>query len=385
MNKEELEELQALLNMDAEDSSSKKSKKGLDIMGLIKTLWSKRKYYYISVPITLVVAVVLSLCIPPYYVVEVKLAPELSGGSSAGLGGLLKSLGSGRMPSNGGDADAILPNLYPDLMNSQTFLVSLFNIPVVSKDGEIKCTYYDYLRKYQEYPWWTKLIGMAISAIIPDDDEVVNSTVTAKGQSKTRSHEFNPSALTKRQMKVVKAISKNVVCDVDKKTFVISIAVKAQDPLICATVADSTCQRLQDFITEYRTKKARVEYEHMVEQYKTAREEYEEAKERVSAYNDANWDLVEEDFVVEKMALQNEMQLRFSALSAINTQLLAARSKLDEARPVFTVLDGATVPLKPIGPKKKNVVIFILFFVCSLQSAWLLRHNFFGKKEDIED
>lgn len=382
MNKEELEELHALLNMDAEDTSSKKSKKGLDIMGLVKTLWSKRKYFYISVPITLVVAVLLSLCIPPYYVVEVKLAPELSGSSSAGLGGLLKSLGSGRMPSNGGDADAILPNLYPDLMNSQTFLVSLFNIPVVSKDGEINTTYYDYLRKYQKSPWWTELIGMALSAIISDDDEVTNSNVPSKARSKSQSHEFNPSALTKRQMRVVKAISKNVVCDVDKKTFVISIAVKDQDPLICATVADSTCKRLQEFITEYRTKKARVEYEHMVEQYKTARQEYEEAKERVSAYNDANWDLVEEDFVVEKMALQNEMQLRFSALSAINTQLLAARSKLDEARPVFTVLDGATVPLKPIGPKKKKIVVELLFLVCAVQSMWLLRHNLLNNKEE---
>lgn len=382
MNKEEIEELQAILNMTNEDESKKKGK-GLNVFALIGVLWSKRKYYYISMPIALAVAIFLALSIPKYYVVEVKLAPELGSASASatGLGGLLKSLGTGKIAGNGGDADAILPNLYPDLMNSQVFRVSLFDIPVVSKDGKIRTTYYEYLNKYQEYPWWTEAIASLVSLIpIPSDEDNV-SLPTGKSSSKN-GNGVNPAALTKRQTAIAKKIVKDVVCDVDKKTFVIGISVKAQDPVICATVADSTCQRLQEFITEYRIKKAQVEYDHMLEQYNTARVEYEEAKAKVAAYNDANWDLVEDEFVIEKQALQNEMQLRFSALSTISTQLLAARSKLDEARPVFTVLDGASVPLKPVGPKKKKLVVGILFMVGLVQSLWLLRGEFLKKKEE---
>lgn len=373
MTKEELEELAQILDTDEKAEANAKSS---TLTSMIRLLWSKRKYYYISIPIALIVAVALSLSMPKYYTVNVKLAPEMSNaaGASGGLTSIMKNLGMSRS-ANTGEADAILPNLYPDLMNSQMFLVSLFDIPVVSKDGKINTTYYEYLSKHQKTAWWAKAIGFAMS-LIPrfDSDEPAAVPSSAKSDNQTSKNDtLNALALNKRQTAIMKAIASNVVCNVDKKTYVISIAVKAQDPVICATVADSTCRRLQEFITEYRTKKARIEYDHMLEQYKTARAEYEEAKEKVAAYNDANWDLVEEDFVLEKQALQNEMQLRFSALSNINTQLLASRSKLDEARPVFTVLDGASVPLRPAGPKKSRFVLTFVFFICFLQALWIVR------------
>jgi capsular polysaccharide biosynthesis protein len=59
------------------------------------------------------------------------------------------------------------------------------------------------------------------------------------------------------------AINKKMVCEVDKKTNVITITVTDQDPLIAATVADSVQIYLQRAITEYRTKKARVDLEYV--------------------------------------------------------------------------------------------------------------------------
>jgi len=375
MNKQELEELQELLAMDVEEEKTG----GFNPLALLSILWAKRKYFYISIPIALIVAIILSLGMPKYYTVNVKLAPELSSASSTsgGLSSIVKNLTGARM-SNGQDGDAILPNLYPDLMNSQLFLVSLFDIPVESKNGKIKTTYYEYLNKYQKTSWMSKAMGAAFS-LIPRSEP--NEPAKAKDVSEAEpSNKKGALSLNKREAAIVKAIAGNVICDVDKKTFVISITAKAQDPVICATIADSTCQRLQEFITDYRTKKAQIEYDHILEQYNTARSEYEEAKARVAEYNDANWDLVEEEFVVEKQALQNEMQLRFSALSTINTQLLAARAKLDEIRPIFTVLDGATVPLRPAGPQKRPFVLGIVFVVCFVQAIWILIKDYRAKK-----
>lgn len=374
MHKEEDEILTELQNTENTNDHAAESQ---TIQNIVGSLWRKRKTFYITIPIAFVVAVMLSLCIPKTYTVGVKLAPEMTsaaGISSSGLSGIMKSMGISRGATNT-EADAIMPNLYPDLMNSQAFLVSLFDIPVISKNGKINTTYYNYLDKYQKTAWWNKVIGFFIS-LIPDFEREEPQTASIKTSTQSnKAKTLNASALNKRQTAIMKAIGKNVICDVDKKTFVISITVKAQDPVICTTVADSTCRRLQEFITEYRTKKARIEYNHMLEQYNTARQEYEEAKEKVAIYNDANWDLVEEDFVLEKQALQNEMQLRFSALSSINTQLLTCRAKLDEAKPVFTILDGASVPLKPTNPKKKPFVLSIVFLVTVLQSIWIVRKD----------
>ena len=69
-------------------------------------------------------------------------------------------------------------------------------------------------------------------------------------KKKTGDAKVDPFRLTKEQTKIVKALNKNVVCDVDKKTMVITINVTDQDPVICATMADTVKTRLQNFITD---------------------------------------------------------------------------------------------------------------------------------------
>lgn len=53
-----------------------------------------------------------------------------------------------------------------------------------------------------------------------------------------------------------------ISCQVDDETQVITLRVRAQDPLVAATMVDSVCAHLQDFITEYHTSKARVDLDY---------------------------------------------------------------------------------------------------------------------------
>ena len=58
-------------------------------------------------------------------------------------------------------------------------------------------------------------------------------------EKKEDSDKIDPFRLTKKQARIIKKLNKKVVCDVDKKTMMITIDVTDQDPLICATIADS--------------------------------------------------------------------------------------------------------------------------------------------------
>lgn len=335
-----------------------------------RRLKEKRKLFLITSVVVVVVSYLLALSVPKHYIVKVKLAPEFSSmtNTNAGVGtlsSLMKSFGIGQQNNQNGDA--ILPTLYPDLMNSNLFLVSLFDIPVQTKDGKVKTAYYDYLANNQKTPWWSDALDAVVSLISEHD-----------GKADTYK-DANAAALTKKQTKIATAISKKIQCDVDQKTGVITIMVKDQDPLICTAIADSTCQRLQEFITEYRTKKARIELDNAQVQCDKAQAEYEEAKREVEAFSDSNWDLVDEDFKVEEKSLENEMQLKFSTYSALNSQLIAARSKYEGLRPVYTVLDGASVPIKPAGPSRMKFVFIMLMIVLIAEFAWVMR----GSKETI--
>ena len=119
---------------------------------------------------------------------------------------------------------------------------------------------------------------------------------------------------------IMGAINRNVSCDVDKKTSVITIEVTDQDPLIAATIADSVKVRLQDFITEYRTKKVKVDMEYNRKLFQEAKERYEKARQRYASFSDANQDLILQSVRTRLTDLENDMQLQYNAYSRLAAQ-----------------------------------------------------------------
>ena len=324
-----------------------------------------KKLYYKVLGITFIVSAIIMLSIPNYYKCTVMLAPEISGGNkgTSGLASLASSFGFDLNSVSG--ADAIMPNLYPDLMNSVAFRASLFPVKVQQEDGDTAMTYYDYLENYQRLPWWSaglQVVGGGISSAIS----------SLFGLEEETSDKVNPFRLTKEQMKIVEAMQKKVVCDVDKKTFVITIDVTDQDPLIAATLADSVQLHLQEFITDYRTRKARVDLAYNQKLFKEAQERYEKARLKSAAYSDANRHVIFAEKQSEQTKLENEMQLQYRAYSQIAAQLQMAEAKVQEDTPAFTTLQPATVPVKKTGPKRfVNCLLFVfLSFIVTTIYVW---------------
>lgn len=336
---------------------------GIDFMQLFRILLKHKKTYYKVLGITFVVACIYALSIPKTYQCEVMLAPELStSGSRSSLSALAASfgmkLGSGAMGS-----EALFPTLYPDLMNSVDFKTSLFPITVHKKDSTRLMTYYDYLLNEQKLPWWSAAISGGLEAL---------ATLIAGEDTTSQSAIANPFQLTKKQARIIKKLKKKIVCDVDKKTMVITIQVNDQDPWIAATMADSVKERLQDFITDYRTSKARKDLEYNRKLYKETKQRYEKARQLYAEFADANQDIILQTVRQRQTDLENEMQLQYNAYTQIAAQMLAAEAKVQEETPAFTTLQSATVPLIPEAPKKKKIVLVFLFLAFLCTSVYIL-------------
>ena len=312
-----------------------------------------RKLYYVVLPVALFVALVIAKSIPPYYKCEVILAPEAGGGSEMGqLASLASSfgvsIGSG---SQGGDA--ITPSLYPDLMKSTDFKTSLFPIKVHAKKDKTTMTYYDYLKNEWKEPWWEDFFGLM--APEKKKDTLVNNF-----------------ELTGEQMRIAGMINKNIVCVINKKTGLISINVTAQDPYIVALLADSVKTRLQDFLTDYRTKKSRHDLEYAEMLLRQSKKDYEHARQKYVEFVDANQDIVLESIRQKQTDLENDLQLQYNNYNTLSAQVLAYKAKVQEATPAFTTLQRATVPLGPVGPKRPQIVFVCLFLAALFATMWVL-------------
>lgn len=337
----------------------------IDLRQVVRKIWQSKKLFLKVWAITFVLACVWILPQPRTYQTSVMLAPESTEQMSGGaIGSLASSLGINVGGVSG--TDAIYPLLYPDVVESNDFIVSLFNIPVETIDGEVKCDYLTYLVDHQKVSIWSYpkiwLMQGLKSLFPPDEDETVGEA-----------GKVDPFRLSKDEFDIVEGVRSNVICSVDKKTDVITLSVADQDPLICATLADSVRARLQEFITEYRTSKARIDVEYYERMKAETYADYQNSVQAYSRFCDAHRDVILQSMQSQRDNLENDMQMKFNTYNAMSTQLDAAKAKVQERTPAFTVLQNASVPTKASSPKRMVFVATMLFLATIATSLYVVR------------
>jgi uncharacterized protein involved in exopolysaccharide biosynthesis len=337
----------------------------INISEIVRRIVRKKRTYAMVLTVTFIVACCLILPVPRYYKSGVTLAPEL--GNMNEMGGGLSDIAAsmGFNLNNTVLSDAISPELYPELLKSNRFILQLIDIPVKNIDGTINTTYYNYLDKHQKHN----------PLMVPF--YAVKSLFTEKAAPTPAGHQIDAFQLTKRESDIFDAIRNKVTCSVDKKTNLITINVEDQDPLIAAAMTDSVRCKLQLFITEYRTSKSRHDMEYYKRLTAKAKQVYEKARQAYGRYADANMEIMLESFKSKKDDLENDMQLKFNAYSTLNTQLQAATAKVQERTPVFTIITNASVPLKPAGPKRMAFVAGMLFLAFIATTIYISRDLIF--------
>lgn len=77
------------------------------------------------------------------------------------------------------------------------------------------------------------------------------------------------------------------------------------------------------------------------------------------------------------------MQLKYNTYSALNAQLQSAQAKVQEVTPAFTIVNSATVPLLPSGPKRMAFVLIMVIMSWIITTLYITKDLFivlFSKK-----
>ncbi len=341
------------------------------VYGLIKENW---KTFFKVTFITSVVTIILLFCIPRHYVVSVKLVPEYGETSSAGALSTAASMFGINMGSQG--VDAIVPEFYPDIVGSTEFLVPIMDINVETQDGDFNGTYAQYILKKEKHPWWIKLIDK-VKKLLVSESEPYNPSADYK---------VDPFRLTKAEDGILKRMAESIDCVVDEKTSVITLSVKAQDPLVAANMAISVKEMLQEFITRYRTEKNHIELDQSKAMCDSAYVKYVEAQRTYAEFVDKHQVLKRQIFKVEEERLAGEMQLAFNTYNTLCQQKLLNEAELLKRTPAFTVLQNASVPIKPASSHKlvKTAAMAMLSALIYL-ILLIARDGNGGKKETPND
>lgn len=333
----------------------------IDWMEILRKIIAIRKTLYKAAGVGVVLGIIIALSIPKQYTVTVTLSPEMGGDkASGGLASLASSFLGGGSNNN---SDALNVTLAPDIVSSTPFVLDLFDTRVQTLDGEQDTTLVAYLDE-QKQPWWGYIKaapGLAIGAIKSLFTEKADTTAT-----------LNPFQLTEEEYQKVEDLRKVITANVEKKTAMTTITVTLQDPKVAAIVADSVVAKLQQYIVDYRIKKAKEDCAYLEELYKERQQEYYDAQSKYAHYFDTNRNIAFQSIRAEQERLQNDMSLAYQVYSQVAQQLQVARAKIQEEKPVFAVVEPATIPLYPSGISRKIILIGIIFLTICITGGWKL-------------
>ena len=340
----------------------------IDLMDLLRKVIGIRKKIYKAAGIGLIIGVIVAISIPKQYTVEVTLSPEMGNNKGGGLSGLAASfLGSG--VSMGDGTDALNASLSADIVSSTPFLLELsaMEIPVTKNEVMTLNTYLD----EETSPWWSYIIGLpgmvigGVKSLFTEEDEIASFDKTSQGAIE----------LSKKDSKKIATLKKMITASVDKKTSMTSISVTLQSPKVAAVVADSVVKKLQEYIIDYRTFKAKEDCIYLEKLFKERQQEYYAAQKKYADYLDSHDNLILQSVRAEQERLQNDMSLAYQVYSQVAGQLQVARAKVQEEKPVFAVVEPAVVPLETSGTSRKVYVLAFIFLSVCIVIFW----NLFGK------
>lgn len=344
-------------------------KREVDLVAVAFKLWSARGFILKACVAGVAVAFIVMFSIPKEYVTTVKLAPENSGRAGGNIEALASMVGQNIINSN--REDALNPDLYPDIITSTPFMLDLLDVKVSSLDGKTDTTLYGYIMGGQRYPWWNYVVQSPLIAL--------DWVLSLFREDETVPVKVDPFRLTRGQEKFVKKMRGRLALDMDKKTGTITVSVMMQDPQISAVVAGVVLEQLQDYVADYRTRKARHNLAFAEQLYGEAKQKYFRAQQEYARFADRNKNVISQSYAVEQDRLRNEMTLTYNVYTQMAQQLEACKVKVQEVTPVFTVIETPRVPARSARPNK---ILLLVGFVCLsfvLASAWAVAG------EDVKD
>lgn len=273
---------------------------------------------------------------------KAQLLPELQSSSSLGkLGGLSALAGlAGVDLSQMNSTEAIRPDLYPNILQSLPFTLHLLQQPVYSSELQKTLTVEAYFEE-KNRGWF-------------DQETEIKPPLDPQKLSKA-------VEITKAKENLVKDISKRIAASFDRKTGVISVTTKMPDPVVAAAVANLSIDYLKQYVTTYRTDKARKQVKFLGDQVAEAKRRYQSSEVNLASYRDRNRFLAQNTAKIEEQRLQADFLLAQSVYNDLSKQHEQAKIRVEEETPVFKILEPARIPLKKIEPKRLTIIAICTF------------------------
>ncbi len=339
----------------------------IDISKIFKVI-GKHKWMILIVTILFCgIGVFVAINTPNEYVSQVQILPELESKDAAGGLSKFKSLAglAGVDLSSLSSSEAVRPDLYPNILQSTPFLMDVMNLKVYTYKYKQTLAISRFMAGNGKQDLITKIFGKSDEKV--DKDAIVINP---------KHIPLETIRLDKKQDELIKDLQKRIGATLDKKSGVINISVKMQDPVVAATLVKYAQDYLTQYVAKYRTEKTQKDISFLNERISEAKRRYDNALYAYSSYQDRNKSLFLNIAKDEGKKLQYEVDLSYNLYAELAKQLEEAKIKVHRETPIFKVLEPAQIPVNKSEPKRTLMVLGFAFLGLILSLVWVLARNY---------
>ncbi|GET24207.1 Wzz/FepE/Etk N-terminal domain-containing protein [Prolixibacter sp. NT017] len=324
----------------------------IDLIQMAKTLWEGRKTIIKTVAIFAVLGLLVALFSAKQYTAATTMVPQGAGGQSK-LGGLSGLAAMAGFNLNIGSNSDITPAVYPQIISSVPFQLELMKTKLTFKGIDHPVSLFDY---YTEYDKPNPLIKYTIG--LPG---VILKAIKGKPEDGTSSGNNGPIRLTNGQRKVQKKLADLVSIDYNDKDGYVTLTCNMPEALPAAQLAEHTQKMLQQYITDFKVKKAKANLEFVQQRYDETKKQFEKAQNELARFRDRNKNVATAMAQTELERLNSNYNLLSSVYTELAKQLEQAKIQVKEDTPVFTIIEPVSVPLEKSKPNRPMILIIWIF------------------------
>lgn len=381
----------------------------IDLIEQGKVIWDGRRTIMVFIIVCVGLALFHMEFGPTEYTSTASLIQESEGASVGDFGNsFIRSLTGLNLPSGGGGnmsavatGRAPLPvTLYPRIVSSTDFQKELIYTELEFSTLDTTLTLYDYFHNYMEPSLRTKVYTLVgnMTIYLPmtvlswaktfardskdlifslwEDEESGDTTMAEEVEVE---QDERLQSVTSEEKAVMEWLTLKI--GLTSGGGILEITTSLPDPKAAALVNAKLVEYIQDYIREYRIKKAQQNLEDTLERYELAKDRYEEAQYELAEYRDENINISRETASIEEDRLSNEASLRFNIYNSVAQEVEQARMILQQQIPVFNPLEKPDVPTSPSSGSSPLLLVFSGVFGFFVGMGWVLirRLSIFNK------
>ncbi len=334
----------------------------IDIMAMVKRLWSKRKYIIIITGCFMVLGLVMAITSKPVYNSSCTFVPQMGSKKSSSLSSLAALAGVSSLDLESGSS--LSPLIYPQLMENADLQKELLYTKLHFEDFDEPITLFDYYMNpdYQKtsimsyvftytYGWPLVLLGELMPQK-PDEE------LGGGGVSDGAGHVSRISSFSKDEYDCLKILSEKISVSVDKKEGYLTLSCQMGEKLAAAELCEAVFNLLEKYITAFKVEKAQQNLEFLQGRYEEVRRDYEAKQMALAEFNDANRGTLSATAQTRRDQLVADYNLSYAIFSDMSKQYIQAEMRVKEDQPVLSVVKSIVVANQKSNSRLKTLVIW---------------------------